>query len=52
MGWETANIHLGTSKARPELQKDLRRRAKGWLRAAAQQMVDVTLRDWKEWRKG
>ena len=52
MGWETANIHLGTGKARPALQKDLRRRGKGWLRAAAQVMVDLTLRDWKEWRKG
>ena len=52
MGWETANIHLGTAKARPALQKDLRRRPKGWLRAAAQVMVDLTLRDWKEWRKG
>src|SRR5579862_311403 len=52
MGWETANIHLGTGKARRALQTDLRRRPKGWLRASAQVMVDLTLRDWKEWRKG
>src|SRR5213076_1613357 len=44
MGWETANIHLGTAKSRAIL-KDLRKRPHGWLYGAAGQMVDAMTAD-------
>jgi len=50
MGWETANIHLGTRKARV-LQDDLKKRPQGWLLRAAQKMQKAVLADWKEWQK-
>jgi len=50
MGWETANIHLGTLKGRDVL-KDLRKRPRGWLYGAARLMVDAVVADWERWRK-
>ena len=52
MGWETANIHLGTKTAVRRVLKDLNRRPAKWLRRAAQAMTKATLEDWKEWAKG
>jgi uncharacterized protein (DUF2252 family) len=50
MGWETANIHLGSAPL-----KQVRRHAAGlkgnWLLAAARQMLDVVNADWRDWRK-
>jgi hypothetical protein len=37
MGWETANVHLGTAKPRAILN-DLKKRSRGWLLAAARRM--------------
>jgi hypothetical protein len=51
MGFETANVHLGTAKAR-SLTADLAKRKKGWLHHAAQAMVESVRADWKRWRKG
>ena len=51
MGWELGNIHLSTPKQRNAVLHDLQRRKPRWLQAATAQMVDVTLRDWKEWKK-
>ena len=42
MGWETANVHLGTSEARG-LRQDLGRRHRGWLLDAAQAMVQSSI---------
>jgi hypothetical protein len=50
MGYETANIHLGTAKAR-DLFKDLKKRPAGWLYSAARQMVDAVTADWERWRR-
>lgn len=51
MGWETANVHLGT--LRPEvLSRNLKRKSQTWLLEAAVTMHDQTLKDWKDWRKG
>ena len=50
MGAETANVHLGTAKAKV-LQKDIKRRGEGWLHHAAHQMVDAVVEDWEDWRK-
>jgi uncharacterized protein DUF2252 len=51
MGWETANIHLGSKKAIAAIRRDLRRRGSGWLHTATERMVDATMADFKNWRK-
>lgn len=50
MGWETANVHLGTASARKAIWKDLAKRPARWLRTSAQAMVKATVADWKDWR--
>jgi len=49
MGWETANLHLGSRSAR-RLLADLRDRPRHWLVDAAQVMAEAVTKDWKEWR--
>jgi hypothetical protein len=51
MGWETANIHLGSSKAIRAVKRDLSRRKGRWLHKAAKSMLKVTLDDWKVWKR-
>jgi hypothetical protein len=46
MGWETANIHLGSIKARA-LLADLKKRPGDWLLKAAQAMQKSVLADFK-----
>ncbi len=48
MGFETANIHLGSVKARV-LRDDLKRRPAGWLLNAARRMEKAVLNDFKEY---
>jgi hypothetical protein len=50
MGWETANIHLGTRAAVKDVLDDLKERKPNWLRKSAEKMVAVTLKDWEIWR--
>jgi hypothetical protein len=50
MGWETANVHVGSGKA-PLLLKDLTKRGPRWLNVAAEAMVDSIENDWNDWRK-
>lgn len=50
MGFETANIHLGTDGAAKEIRRDLKSRQKDWLRELAKKMVKATLEDFEEWR--
>jgi len=52
MGWETANIHLGSRRVRGLVQKDLRERPARWLSHAVTAMTQATLADWKAWRAG
>jgi hypothetical protein len=52
MGWETANIHFGSPKAIGEVKRDLASRRGRWLHKAAKAMFKVTLKDWKDWRRG
>lgn len=52
MGWETANIHLGTRAAVKDVIDDLKERKPNWLRRSAEKMVAVTLKDWEMWRTG
>jgi Uncharacterized protein conserved in bacteria (DUF2252) len=49
MGWETANIHLGTSAAARRILGDLKKRPGKWLRRATEKMVQATLDDWRKW---
>jgi len=51
MGWETANIHIGSLKAIPAVKRDLARRKGRWLHKAAKAMQRVTLKEWKEWSR-
>ena len=50
MGWETANIHLGTKDARKRILRDLRRRPAKWLHQSTANMTQAMLEDWKSWR--
>jgi hypothetical protein len=47
MGWEVANIHLGSGPPAAIL-RDLRRKPERWLFKAASLMRDQVLADWKE----
>jgi len=51
MGWETANVHLGSGR-RGELAAELRRLRRGWLPHAADVMDEALDDDWRDWRKG
>jgi hypothetical protein len=51
MGWETANIHLGSQRAVFALKRDLAHRKAKWLHKAAKAMLKVTLGDWSLWRR-
>ena len=48
MGWETANVHLGSVKPRV-LQADLKKRPRGWLLSAAQEMEKAIFADFEAW---
>ena len=51
MGWETANMHLGSAdKLRPILA-DLKKRKRNWLSNAAARMAQAVERDWRKWRR-
>ena len=52
IGWETANVHLGTKDAAPLIKKDLKQRKKDWLQGAAEAMTEATQEDWKAWKTG
>jgi hypothetical protein len=52
MGFETANIHLGSKDAIKAIRRDLGKRKPDWLLGAAEQMTKAVLKDWEEWRKG
>lgn len=51
MGWETANIHLGSESAIKAVRQDLKARSKGWLASATEDMAAAVQRDWQEWAK-
>jgi hypothetical protein len=52
MGFETANIHLGSKQAVKNLRRDFAKKKPGWLHEAAKKMMVAVLKDWQEWRKG
>jgi hypothetical protein len=50
MGWETANVHLGSRSAHA-LLVDLVAREEGWLHRAAKHMLAEVSADWETWRQ-
>ncbi|HTA67325.1 MAG TPA: hypothetical protein VK776_03580, partial [Bryobacteraceae bacterium] len=51
MGFETANVHLGTPRSTRAILRDLSIRPRHWLHVAAANMVKATTEDWREWRR-
>ena len=51
MGFETANVHLGSREANV-MTADLNERKATWLFKAATAMVASVRADWEEWKKG
>jgi uncharacterized protein (DUF2252 family) len=49
MGWETANIHLGSPRAVRPVLNDLKQRPAKWLVRATESMSKATLADWTSW---
>ena len=50
MGFETANVHLGTPRAAKAILRDLDKRPADWLHKAATAMVKAATADWRDWR--
>lgn len=51
MGWETANVHLGTKTARKAILRNLDKRKSKWLIQASEAMLQAVNDDWKTWKK-
>jgi uncharacterized protein (DUF2252 family) len=49
MGFETANLHLGTPGARARIAAHLARQPERWLEDAANAMAQAVTRDWRSW---
>jgi hypothetical protein len=50
-GLETANVHLGTPRARARIESELGAIDADWLRARAKQAVTLVTDDWRWWRR-
>jgi hypothetical protein len=51
MGWETANIHLGTRSARKTILRHLQKQKGKWLHETTEKMVQAVRDDWKTWKQ-
>jgi Uncharacterized protein conserved in bacteria (DUF2252) len=51
MGWETANIHLGSPSARKSILRHLSKQKGKWLHHAAEAMLQAVRDDWEVWKK-
>ena len=50
MGWETANIHLGTHSAVKAILRHLKRQKGRWLHSASEEMLHAVRNDWEDWK--
>jgi len=50
MGWETANIHLGTAKGRKRIRESWNHLPKDWLETTARKMLKLSLKDWHRFK--
>jgi hypothetical protein len=51
MGWEMANIHLGTPSARKAILRHMQEQKGRWLHRATDLMLQAVREDWKTWKK-
>jgi len=51
MGWETANIHLGSPSARKLVLHHIAKQKGKWLHHAAEAMLQAVQEDWDVWKK-
>ena len=51
MGWETANIRLGSGSVVKQIRQHLDRSKPGWLSVSARIMADAVNKDWRSWKK-
>ncbi len=51
MGFETANVHLGSRSAIQAVRRDLKKRPADWLHETTKEMLKAVTKDWEEWRK-
>jgi len=51
MGFETANIHLGTPTARNLILRHMQKQKARWLHKATLEMAAAIREDWKTWKK-
>jgi hypothetical protein len=49
MGFETANIHLGSKSAVSDVRRDISRRRHDWLHSAMKKMTDIVVEDYEDW---
>ena len=52
MGFELANVHLGTAERREAIKQDLEKRKRGWLTANARKAAAATTQEYKDWARG
>ena len=50
MGFDLANVHLGTAERRDAIKRDLENRKRGWLTANARKASDATTQEYKDWK--
>jgi hypothetical protein len=50
MGFETANVHIGSGQAR-QICQHLAKLPAGWLHSAAERMVKAVIAEWKSWKE-
>ncbi len=50
MGFELANVHLGTADRLDAITQDLAKRKRGWLTTNAKRMSDAITQDFKDWK--
>lgn len=51
MGFELANIHLGSANARAAIERDLTKRTGDWLHTAAKDAARAVTADYKDWKR-
>ena len=51
MGFETANVHLGSESAVNDVRRDVSRRRPDWLHSAMKKMTDAVVADYEDWCK-
>jgi len=51
MGWETANVHLGTKEQIKNIKRDLNNRDKSWLHESSEKMLDAVTKDFDQWKQ-